>query len=106
MTPSTCDDSQPEDFSTTPANEAGRAWAALVPLVIHPAKVATIEAMRWMEQPLSSNDLVELFSSEDLYLSLVAYHVRQLAKFGVIRRVDSRQRRGAIETFYYFPNRT
>lgn len=81
-------------------------WETLVPHVLHPAKVATIEAMLWMRRPLSSNELVNLFGSDDLYLSLVSYHVRQLVKFSVLRRTGSCQRRGATETFYYFPEGT
>lgn len=82
---------------------AAAVWGALVPHVVHPAKVAAIEAMLWMEQPLSCNQLVNLFDRDDLYLSLVSYHVGQLVKFGVLQRTGSCQRRGATETFYFFP---
>lgn len=85
---------------------AGDIWGTLVPHVVHPAKVAAIEALLWMEQPLSCNELVNLLDSEEFYLSLVSYHVRLLAEFGVLLRVDSRQRRGATETYYYFSERT
>lgn len=106
MTRSTCKEDQPGGCATGAADEAHRAWATLVPQVIHPAKVAAIEAIRWIERPLSSNELVTLFDSEDFYLGLVSYHVRQLTRFGVLSRVKSRQRRGAIEKFYYFTDRT
>lgn len=88
------------------AEHVAEVWGTLVPHVVHPAKVAAIEAMLWMEQPLSCNQLVNLFDSDDLYLSLVSYHVGQLVKFSVLRRTGSRQRRGATETFYYFPEGT
>jgi hypothetical protein len=81
-------------------------WGALVPHVVHPAKVAAIEAMLWMKQPLSCNQLVNLFDCDDFYLSLVSYHVGKLVKFSVLRRAGSCQRRGATETFYYLPERT
>jgi hypothetical protein len=84
-------------------DDAAEVWGALVPHVVHPAKVAAIEAMLWMRQPLSCNQLVNLFDRSDLYLSLISYHVGQLVKFGVLRRTGSCQRRGATETFYYFP---
>lgn len=58
--------------------------------------------MSWMKQPLSCKQLVDLFDSDDLYLSLVSYHVGQMVKFSVLRRTGSCQRRGATETFYYF----
>lgn len=86
-----------------PPDAAREVWGALVPHVVHPAKVATIEAMLWLKQPLSCNQLVNLFASDDLYLSLVSYHVGQLLNFGVLQRTGSCQRRGATETFYYFP---
>ncbi len=84
-------------------DDAAEVWGTLVPHVVHPAKVAAIEAMLWIEQPLSCVQLVRLFDRDDLYLSLVSYHVGQLVEFGVLRRSGSRQRRGATETFYYFP---
>jgi len=87
-------------------DDAADVWGRLVPYVIHPAKVAAIEAMLWMKQPLSCNQLVNLFDNDDLYLSLVSYHVGQLVKFSVVRRTGSCQRRGATETFYYFPEGT
>lgn len=83
--------------------DAVEVWGTLVPYVVHPAKVAAIEAILWMKQPLSCNQLVNLFDRDDLYLSLVSYHVGQLVKFGVLQRTGSCQRRGATETFYYFP---
>lgn len=88
------------------SDQAAEAWLTLVPRLVHPAKVAAIEAMSWMGQPLSCNQLVNLFDSDDLYLSLVSYHVGQLVKFGSLQRTGSRQRRGATETFYYFPEGT
>lgn len=45
-------------------------------------------------------------SSKELALSLaqplgdVAYHMRRLAEYGLVRRVRQEQRRGAIESFY------
>jgi hypothetical protein len=83
-------------------NEATSPWTTLIPHVVHPAKVAVIEALGWMEEPVSSSEFVALFDSDEFYLSLVSYHIRQLVKFGVLRSVRSRQRRGAIETYYYF----
>lgn len=77
-------------------------WDALVPHVIHPVKVTIVEAMLWIDQPLSSTDLVKLMDDDEVYLSHVAYHVRKLAEAGALRPVRKRQVRGAIETFYFF----
>lgn len=75
-------------------------WEALVPRIVHPIKVAVIEALLWVEEPLSSSDLMKLFSREDMPLSNISYHVRGLVEIGVLRKVRHRQVRGSIETFY------
>jgi hypothetical protein len=77
-------------------------WDALVPQVIHPLKVTIVEALLWIDRPLSSTDLVKLVGNERVYLSHVAYHVSKLAEAGVIKPVSRRQVRGATETFYFF----
>lgn len=74
-------------------------WAALVPRVVHPDKVAIIEAMHWVGLPMSALDLHRVLGNERA-LSHTAYHVRALADFGVIRKVSQRQRRGATQKFY------
>jgi predicted transcriptional regulator len=80
-------------------------WEALVGTVLHPVKVAIIEALHWTEQPLSSTELVNLFSHRKYSLGVVSYHVTSLAKFGVIEMTGARQARGARETYYYLTQR-
>jgi predicted MarR family transcription regulator len=80
-------------------------WLPLVPLQLHPAKVALLEAMAWMDTPLSPSDLAKLLDHKDYYLAMIAYHVRKLAKAGVLEVTDERQVRGATEKFYFFPRR-
>lgn len=75
-------------------------WEALVPHLVHPIKVAVIEALLWVDQPLSSTDLMKLFCREDMGLSHISYHVRALAKMRVLKKVRERRVRGSIETFY------
>ena len=77
-------------------------WSALVPRVAHPLRVAIVEALLWIDQPLSSTDLVKLMDSPEIYLSHVAYHVGRLVEAGVLKPVRRRQVRGATETFYFF----
>lgn len=77
-------------------------WLDLVSLVIHPAKVIIIEALIWMERPLSSSELVALLDDERFYLSLVSYHFRNLCELGVLEPVKQVERRGAVETYYSF----
>ena len=78
-------------------------WASLVPQVIHPLKVALVEALQWVDRPLSAADLTKIVDNESYQVSGVSYHMVRLAKVGAIEVVGKRQRRGAIETFYFFP---
>lgn len=74
-------------------------WDALVARLIHPTQVAVIEAMLWIDRPLSSAELVRVFDGE-IVLSSIAYHVRRLADLGVLKQTGTRQVRGAIEHFF------
>lgn len=74
-------------------------WAVLVPRLVHPMKVAIIETMSWIDEPISPRELDRIF--EDQYgVSLVAYHVRVLADIGAIEKVRQQAVRGALQTFY------
>lgn len=80
-------------------------WAMLVPHVVHPLKVAIVEALLYMEQPLSPSQLAKLFDgTEEGYVSRASYHVGELAKSGAIEQVGTRQVRGATQRFYDFPS--
>lgn len=79
-------------------------WAMLVPHVVHPLKVATVEALLYMDQPLSASQLAKLFAgSEKGYVSMATYHLRALARAGAVEEVGTRQVRGAVQKFYFFP---
>jgi hypothetical protein len=74
-------------------------WSELVGRFIHPTQVAIIEAARWIDEPLSPTQFAHILDGQPS-LSSTAYHVRRLAELEVLRRTDSRQVRGAMETFY------
>ncbi len=78
------------------------AWEELVPLLVHPVKVACIEAIRWIGRPVSATELREVFGGE-YELSLVSYHLVTLAKLKILRKAKQRHVRGAIEKFYFLP---
>lgn len=78
-------------------------WGSLVPQVIHPLKVAIVEALAWVDRPLSAADLTKVIDNERYRVPNVSYHVVKLAEMGAIEVVGERQRRGAIEKFYFFP---
>ena len=77
-------------------------WAALVSRLVHPLKVEIIEALLWIDEPLSPSDLLKVFDMKRGSLSMVAYHTKELARVGVIEVVRRRQVRGAQEKFYFF----
>lgn len=74
-------------------------WEALVPLLVHPVKVTIIEAMTWIDRPLSATDLDRVLQGE-LGVSLLSYHLRKLAELGVIAPTRRETVRGATQTFY------
>jgi hypothetical protein len=83
--------------------DEGFDWESLIPLFVHPVKVAVIEALAWIGQPLSSAELSTILAGRAHSLGVVAYHVSRLAKLGVIEVTHERQTRGARETYYFFP---
>jgi len=74
-------------------------WSVLVSNIVHPLKVAIIEAMEWVEKPLSPRELDRMFD-EQFGVSLVSYHMHALADVGVVEKVRQRSVRGAMQTFY------
>jgi hypothetical protein len=86
-----------------PSSESGKPldWTALVALFAHPTKVLVIEAMRWIDRPLSASELVHVFDGA-LSLSVVSYHVTTLANWGILTRVETQQVRGAWKHLYVF----
>lgn len=75
-------------------------WEALVPCVIHPLKVAIIEAMNWVGQPLSATDLTKVIAEPEWGLAHVSYHVQKLVDAGALVKVGQRKVRGSLEKFY------
>jgi hypothetical protein len=74
-------------------------WEALIGRLIHPTQLAVIEAMRWIDRPLSPAQLVRVFDS-GMQLPSVAYHVSRLADLGVLKPAGTRKVRGAVEHFF------
>lgn len=90
---------RPNGGGNPEANEPPFDWGALVPFYIHPLRVAIIEALLWIDKPLSATDVKKLLD-DGTTVGLISYHVKELAATGAIRKVRSRQVRGARETFY------
>ncbi len=77
-------------------------WGSLVPHVIHPLKVAIIEALLWVEQPLSATDFRKLLN-ERFSTPRISYHLVKLAETDALELTQQQQVRGVIEKFYFFP---
>jgi DNA-binding transcriptional ArsR family regulator len=78
------------------------AWDALVPHIVHPLKVTIVEALRWIDQPLSASDLTKVIEDDKYGLSHVSYHMVKLARAGALEVVRTRPVRGSLEKFYFF----
>lgn len=76
-------------------------WDALIPHLVNPIKVAIIEALLWIGQPMSPTALAASFDGE-VDLPAVAYHARTLAKLGLLERTGERRARGTRQALYYF----
>jgi hypothetical protein len=77
-------------------------WTALVSLAVHPVKVAIVEAMEWLQEPVSASELTDMFEDPDgHYLSIVSYHMGRLVEMGALEKTGHRPVRGARETFYF-----
>jgi Helix-turn-helix domain len=75
-------------------------WVALAVRLLHPVQLQIIEAMRWIDRPLSASELVQIFAKEQR-LSTIAYHVRRLAALGALRPIGRRHPvRGSVERLY------
>jgi hypothetical protein len=75
-------------------------WEALASHLLHPVQLQIIEALAWIDRPLSASELVKVFAGEER-LSAVAYHVRRLADIGALKPTEQRQpTRGSLEWLY------
>src|ERR1700735_5045481 len=85
--------------ATANAGDERFPWDALVSRVLLPVKVEVIEAMWWIGQPLGASDLL-LVLDKGYSLSLLDYHVKELAKLGALRLVGTEPVRGTLKHYY------
>jgi len=76
-------------------------WAIATARLVAPLKVAIIEALDWIGEPLSASDLSKILDGR-FTLQAVAYNIRALAKAEVIVEVRERHVRGAVQKYYFF----
>jgi hypothetical protein len=80
-------------------------WEKLVPRLIHPTKVIVIEAMLWIERPLSATELQNIANGTPV-ISSFSYHLDRLVESGaldVVTKLKARRSQGSKrEKFFYF----
>jgi len=74
-------------------------WEEFVPLFVHPIKVAIVECMLWIDEPMSAK-LIERSMNDGTSVSLISYHLRSLEDVGIVVDVLSEPVRGAVQTFF------
>jgi hypothetical protein len=90
---------QPRQPTVSCERCGGFDWSVLVARALHPVQVEIVEAMSWIDRPLSAVELVRVFLGEQS-LSTVAYHVGRLGALGALKPVGRRRVRGTVEKFY------
>jgi len=84
----------------TGGSDPDQFWGTLGARLLHPIQIQIIEAMLWIDRPISASALVKVFN-EELRLSTVAYHVRRLNSLRALRTVGKRvPSRGSPEKLY------
>jgi hypothetical protein len=78
-------------------------WEAFIPQFVHPLKVAIVEALLYIEEPLSAVQFGKVFGSgQGFHEPNVRYHLNHLAEVGVLE-VDPF--RDPKQKFFYFARR-
>jgi Helix-turn-helix domain len=58
-------------------------WGALAARVLHPVQVQIIEALRWIDRPLSAGELLRVLRGEQAGLR-IEHHLRRLRRLGAV----------------------
>lgn len=74
-------------------------WDVFVSRLLHPVQLSMIEALLWIELPISPADLAQMYGGE-YSNSNTGYHVKVLVKHHVLKLVDTEQVRGATRHLY------
>lgn len=71
-------------------------WARVTGRLLHPVQMTIVEALLWVERPLSASEVTKILEGS-VHLSGVAYHFRRLAGLEVIKPTRTVQVRGALK---------
>jgi hypothetical protein len=86
-------------MSPEPENTPMPGWSAALFSLIHPFKLAAVEAFLYIEEPMSGLLVYEVLGRPASF-GTISYHVRRLAEVGVLVELYVEPRRGAHERFY------
>jgi predicted transcriptional regulator len=86
-------------MSLDPEDALMPGWSTALFSLIHPVKVAAVEAFLYIEEPMSALAIYESLA-RNWSLGTVVYHVRRLAETGVLVERFIEPRSGAYEHFY------
>jgi hypothetical protein len=81
------------------APEGHPTWEAAFFSLLHPVQVAAVEAFGWIGEPISTRLLYEVLNRA-WPLGTIGYHVRRLARTGVLEERYREPVRGVTEHFY------
>jgi len=78
-------------------------WEPFWPHFMPAVKTAIVEALAWVDEPMSAVQLHRSFDGELWSLNLVSHHLHSLAKLGLLEVTAEHRVRGATQTFFFFP---
>jgi DNA-binding transcriptional ArsR family regulator len=80
-------------------------WDAFASLEDHPMRVAIVETIRGVGEPLTADELKEMFDESEASLSVVAYHLMTLVEAEVVFCVADLVGGASIERAYWLQER-
>lgn len=92
-------DASPQSRPVVSAPDDPLDWGAIASRVLHPTKLHIIEAMRWIDRPLSATELERIFEGSRK-MSILSHHLTSMAKLGILTLAEKRKVRGAWQRLY------
>jgi hypothetical protein len=74
-------------------------WEELASRLLHPTQLLIIEAIWWIEEPLSAT-LLQAVYEDQVDIGLFSYHCKRLEKLEVLEKVGEVPVRGATEKLF------
>ena len=74
---------------------------ALTAKLFHPLKVAAVEALSWIGEPLSATSLTRVIDDDRYGVAHISYHLATLVDAGKLRVVPRQKTAGVKERLYF-----